>query len=196
MSVERVRYPRMRALCGKALMQVIGKGLSMDKFISCFPVLAESPEGMEALRNARQQVIGFWTKAAESEFETIFKERDLETKLDQLDEIVQAARLNRQRGLDQTLEVDKLGPSDIIEGTVVTKKKEAIANLEIMKQQLVQDNDELYRELASIVKEGEDTHQDIDTMIKDLQQQVEGLRDNSAIDFSIDDLAEIYKSTA
>lgn len=167
----------------------------MDKFISCFPTLAESPEGMEALRNARQQVVSYWTKAAESEFENIFKERDLENKLDQLDEIVVAARLDRQRGLEQTLEVDKLGPGDIVEGTVVTKKREAIANLEIMRLQLVQDSDGLYQELALLVQEGEEIKGDLEDMVRNLQQEVDVLRDQSP-DFSIDALAEIYKASA
>lgn len=113
--IDRIRYERLKLVCKKALEQSIKKSLSIDQIKSCYPTIASTEDGQKSLEIARSQIIKFWHNNSTKEFDLIFKERNIETKLNELDEIIQKAQERKLEGKEAPIQVDRLSPSELIE---------------------------------------------------------------------------------
>ncbi|CUM52389.1 unnamed protein product [Debaryomyces fabryi] len=185
--IDRIRYERLKLVCKKALEQSIKKSLSMDQIKTCYPTIASTEEGQKSLEIARSQIIKFWHNNSTKEFDLIFKERNIETKLDELDEIIQKAEERKIEGKEAPVQVDRVSPSELIEASLAGTKKESIESLSMIYNQLCLDNMELYGQLNSLCEESETIRTDLKSQVDSLSEDLKSLR-NDDFKVSVDDL--------
>ncbi|GAX70497.1 MIND complex subunit [Saccharomyces cerevisiae] len=102
-----IRYIRLKQVFNRALDQSISKLQSWDKVSSCFPQYVNSKQGAINVANCQRQLTEFWTELCQREFKEIMEERNVEQKLNELDELILEAK-ERYTDRDQD-EVNK-GP--------------------------------------------------------------------------------------
>lgn len=180
-SAEKIRYERLKLVSQKALDQSIKKGLSIDQIKKCYPIISSSSDGVRLLEMARSQIIDFWQSKSLEEFALIFKERNLASKLDELDEIVEAAH-RRQYDGDTRIPIDMLTPDELIDASLVSTRKQSADTLSIIYNQLCADNQELHDELMSLAKEGNDIKNDINALIAALGRDIEAMKEDAKVD--------------
>lgn len=180
-SAEKIRYERLKLVSQKALDQSIKKGLSIDQIKKCYPVISSSSDGVRLLEMARGQIIDFWQSKSLEEFALIFKERNLASKLDELDEIVEAAH-RRQYDGDARIPIDMLTPDELIDASLVTTRKQSADTLSIIYNQLCADNQELHDELMSLAQEGNDIKNEINTLIASLGRDIEAMKEDAKVE--------------
>lgn len=162
-------------VCRKALEQVIKKSLSLELLKSCYPNLALTLTGMKSLQTARQQIIKFWHTNSLNEFDLIFAERNVEEKLNELDEIIQLAQYRKSHKTEKPVQLDKLTSDDIMESTLLSYSNESIENLTMIYNQLRIDNTELYEKLKSLSDSGEEVKLNIEEQLRSLDKEIETL---------------------
>lgn len=86
------------------------------------------------------------------EFDLIYKEKDIESKLDELDDIIQNAQRTKDSGKEPS-NIDQLSPLEIVDSTIVSNSKNVLDSLQMIYDQLCLDNAELYTELSELTKE-------------------------------------------
>ena len=180
-SAEKIRYERLKLVSQKALDQSIKKGLSIDQIKKCYPIISSSSDGVRLLEMARSQIIDFWQSKSLEEFALIFKERNLASKLDELDEIVEAAH-RRQYDGDTRIPIDLLTPDELIDASLVSTRKQSADTLSIIYNQLCADNQELHDEVMSLAKEGNDIKNDINALIASLGRDIEAMKEDAKVD--------------
>ncbi|CCE83912.1 Piso0_004509 [Millerozyma farinosa CBS 7064] len=184
---QKIRYERLRLVCQKALEQSIKKSLSMEQIKKCYPTISSSKEGERSLEIARSQIVKFWHTNSMKEFDLIFKERDIETKLNELDEIVQKAQERKAKGDEAPIEADKLSPTELIEGTIYHDKKKTLDTLEIIYKQLRSENEDLYKELEELGQRSSKIRTDVEGSISRLKNSVQSLKEEDS-DIRLDEL--------
>lgn len=185
--MERIRFERLQAVCTRALQESIKKSLDIEKIKKCYPTLASSEEGVKALEIARSQIIEFWLNNSLKEFELIFKERDIENKLNSLDDLIQLAKERSLSG-SKPIQIDKLTPKEIIAANIDYKKRQTIKSLKLMYDQLIVDNNELFDELTAIGKESEAIKSDIERNFTSINKELGVI--NGGVDDNIDKLLD------
>ncbi|ODV79881.1 Nnf1-domain-containing protein [Suhomyces tanzawaensis NRRL Y-17324] len=125
------------------------------------------------------------------EFELIFSERDIEKKLDDLDEIIHVAQHRKDNKVELPANLDKLSPSEIIEATILSGSDESLENLNMIYNQLCVDNAELYQELEELGRVSEEIKGDIDSLLGVLKREVEILGKDLKLDDLISELGPI-----
>lgn len=176
--IERVRYERLTMVCKKALEQTIKKGLDITKIQQCFPNIGSTPNGLHQLTVARSQIVKYWHEHGLAEFELIFKERDIERKLNELDEIIQKAQYRKQNSIETPIKVHELSPEDVLQSTVLSDR-EPVETLRIIYDQLCADNQQMLEEMMKLVQENDEIKQDIDENLTALRNHVAILKDES-----------------
>lgn len=150
--VQKIRHERLRLVCRKALEQSIEKSLGSCEIKLCYPIIGNTIEGSKSLEIARKQIIKFWYDNSINEFELIFKERNIESKLDELDEIIQNAQKRKQTN-GKSIFLDKMTSNNIVIATLLSQGKEFMNNLNEIHCQLEKENETLYEELKDTEKE-------------------------------------------
>ncbi|CAR23123.1 MIND complex subunit NNF1 [Lachancea thermotolerans CBS 6340] len=186
----RIRYLRLNQVCKKALQQSVNKVHNWDKIVSCFPQYATVDEGATNLANCQRQVVEFWMELSKREFEEIFKERDIENKLNELDDLISRAKTIQRSMCDEgsTREcIDELSPEQLISGNMhdtrvnlmnqLDERLDKMTNLNIqLEEQLQQLQAELELETGDI-HELYDRHLGEDSSLQDeaLQQGLKNM---------------------
>lgn len=178
--IDRIRYERLNLVCKKALEQSIKKSLAIEQIKTCYPTIANTEEGQKSLEIARSQIIKFWHNNSSKEFDLIFKEREIETKLNELDEIIHDAQNRKSEGKEAPLEVDRLSPTELIESSLSSTKQESVESLTMIYNQLCIDNLELYDQLGELCKESETIKFDIKSLISLLYDDIENLKEDES----------------
>lgn len=191
--IDKIRYERLRLVCKKALEQSIKKSLAIEQIKTCYPNIASTEEGQKSLEIARSQIIKFWHNNSTKEFDLIFEERNIETKLNELDEIIQKAERRKLEGSEPPIEIDRLSPSDLIESSLLGTKKASIDNLTMIYNQLRLDNMELYEKLRALSEESETIKSDLNNLINLLSDDLQSLKGDSSITRLDDLLATVSK---
>lgn len=184
---QKIRYERLKLVCQKALEQSIKKSLSMEQIKKCYPTISLSKEGERSLEIARSQIVKFWHTNSMKEFDLIFKERDIENKLNELDEIVQKAQERKTKGDEAPIEADKLSPTELIEGTIYHDKKKTLVTLEMIYKQLRSENEDLYKELEELGQRSSKIRTDVEGSISRLKNSVKSLKEEDS-DIRLDEL--------
>ena len=186
---DKIRYDRLNLVCRKALEQVMKKALSLEQIKSCYPTIARTPEGLGSLEAARDQVINFWLTNSTKEFALLFSERELETKLNELDDIILLAQRRKNARSELPSHIDKMSPTKIIDATVVSESGPSVENLTMIYNQLCVDNEELFHELKQMTVEGEEIKSDINSLLKMLEKEMETLNLERS-EFDLDELIQ------
>lgn len=188
MEVERVRYEKLRQVLKKAVEQTIKKLLMPEQLEKCFPRIAQTKGGPEALEWGRVQVQDYFFETCSAQFDHIFNERDIEQKLNELDEIIQTAQQRKKEG-GIAVEVDKLTASQIIGASIGGSKEDCIKKLEMVHEQLMLDNQYLYKELKDLSEESETIKGDILLQVEALASGIDDFK-RQEFDARLDRLTE------
>ncbi|CUS24770.1 LAQU0S19e01222g1_1 [Lachancea quebecensis] len=162
----RIRYLRLNQVCKKALQQSVNKVQNWDKIASCFPHYAAVDEGATNLTNCQRQVVEFWMELSKREFEEIFKERDIERKLNDLDDLISRAktvqRSMREEGSTREC-IDELTPEQLICGNMHETRVELLSQLDGRLDKMTNLNTQLENQLqqlqAELEQETDELHQ-------------------------------------
>ncbi|KAK6458911.1 Nnf1-domain-containing protein [Scheffersomyces xylosifermentans] len=185
--VEKIRYDRLKVVCRRALEQSIRKSLNSDSIKSCYPSIAATEDGSRSLETARSQMTKFWFDSSMKEFELIFKEKNVDTKLNELDEIIQTAQRRKQSHQELPAHIDKLSADELIESTLLQGSDYSLDSLSMIYNQLCLDNTEMFEELQSLSTESESLKTDINAQLALLKKEVEVI-DSQSTDFNLEEL--------
>lgn len=86
-------------MCLKALEES-QKVLTDENVYSCYPNLVCTPNGKDLVDKVKQQLIDSWRDNTVKEFRSIFEERDIENKLNELDDLIAKAQERKNNGDD------------------------------------------------------------------------------------------------
>lgn len=152
-----IRYERLQQISARSLQESI-KVLTLDQLISCYPTMATLPKGKEVMEQALKQIAEFWKVTALKEFDTIYEERDIKAKFEQLDELIADAK-TRKQAFESNQHSDpahgpvvlaSLTPEIIVESHLKTQGNQRLSELEKRLNGLKFDNDKLLDELNTI----------------------------------------------
>lgn len=188
---NKVRFERLRLVARKALEQLIKKSLTMEQVKTCFPTLVTSQDGVRSLELALSQMSGFWHANSLDEFDLIYKEKDIESKLDELDDIIQNAQRAKDSGTKPS-NIDQLSPLEIVYSTIVSNSKNVLDSLQMIYDQLCRDNAELYTELSELTKESTRINNSIKSGIEQLNKEANSVELEKA-GLQIDKLIDILE---
>lgn len=188
---NKVRFERLRLVARKALEQLIKKSLTMEQVKTCFPTLVTSQDGVRSLELALSQMSGFWHANSLDEFDLIYKEKDIESKLDELDDIIQNAQRAKDSGKEPS-NIDQLSPLEIVDSTIVSNSKNVLDSLQMIYDQLCRDNAELYTELSELTKESTRINNSIKSGIEQLNKEANSVELEKA-GLQIDKLIDILE---
>lgn len=165
---EKIRYLRLNQVFHKALTQSISKLQNWNKVSSCFPDYISTKEGATNLSNCQTQVIEFWTEICKREFEEILRERNVEVKLNELDELILEARErlrnlagNEQKKHANNTSIDELSSSKLIECNLYTQRLQTMEQLDQRLNKLNRANRDLDNELQKLVSSIESDRKDL-----------------------------------
>ncbi len=95
-NAQTVRYDRLQTLAYRCLQQCT-KSLTYDTMVSCYPKIASHNVGKGWLNQGLEDIKKFWETSSEREFNSIWKERDIKRKLDELDGIILEGKKRQKR---------------------------------------------------------------------------------------------------
>ncbi|PSK35742.1 hypothetical protein C7M61_004223 [Candidozyma pseudohaemuli] len=189
MLYEKVRFDRLRRVTEKAVEQTVKKLLQQEQIEKCFPTISEMKGGKSALETARKQILQYFQLTLEKQFQYIFEQNDIERKLDELDEIIQAAQARRDLGTEEPLFIDKLTPQQLIDARVGASKAETVTKLKLIYEQLLLDNKQLHEEIVGLVEEGSTIKDDLLLQVDALASGVDEIK-KAEFDHNYDRLIE------
>lgn len=176
MSYEKIRFNKLRRVTEKAVEQTVKKLLQPETIEKCFPVISEMKGGKSALETARKQILQYFQLTLEKQFQYIFEQNDIERKLDELDEIIQAAQARRDLGTEEPLFIEKLTPQQLIDARVGASKAETVTKLQLIYDQLLLDNKQLHEEIVGLVDEGATVKDDLLLQIEAVASGVDEIK--------------------
>lgn len=188
MEYNHVRYERLNQVVKKAVEQTIKRSLMASQLEACFPTISTMPGGSEALETARKQIQKYFHSTCHKQFEHIFAERDMQTKLDDLDEVIQNAQHARDSGATPW-HIDAMSPADILEASVAPARADTQQKLALIYEQLAEDNNQLFQELQDLAAQAL-------LLLNDVVLQVDGVANElspdrvAQLDVHINTLAE------
>ncbi|RDW24385.1 Nnf1-domain-containing protein [Yarrowia lipolytica] len=183
---QSARYRRLVTSSSTALAHAV-KSLTYKRVAACYPSIAKTPAGQEALREALKQICKAWTDSVQTEFDAIFDERHLPEKLAQLDQLVKDARLRMNSNTDLPIHVDRLTPDQIIKSHLRETKLARIKKLKQLAQTVKKENDE-YRQK---IKENNDQ---VHTSLDKLHKVTSDISKATAATQEMPERAELYES--
>lgn len=132
-SRQHIRFHRLEQVCSKALTES-QKVLTDDNLHACYPTLASSQDGRALIQTIKQQLTESWQANTQNEFTSIFSEREIEEKLNELDELIAIAQDRKDsEGQASQIPIDQLTPINIVSSHLIPLKE---TNLEALHSQL------------------------------------------------------------
>lgn len=96
-NANHIRFQRLNQVCEKALEESL-KALSDENLEMCYPTLSSTKEGKHEIQTVKDQLHESWSQNARKEFDAVFKERDIEVKLNELDDLILEAQEHQKKG--------------------------------------------------------------------------------------------------
>lgn len=176
MSYDKVRYDRLCRVTEKSIEQTVKNLLNSEHLEKCFPRIAQMEGGKSALETARKQMMKYFRTTCTKQFDYIFEQRDIHRKLDELDEIIQDAQKRRDDGNEEAIFIERLTPEQLINGKIGSSRSECVKKLEMIHNQLLLDNAQLFDQLQSVMEQGKKTKDDIASHIDALASGIDDLK--------------------
>ncbi|OBA24399.1 Nnf1-domain-containing protein [Metschnikowia bicuspidata var. bicuspidata NRRL YB-4993] len=173
MEYEKVRFDRLNQVVKKAVEHTIKKLLMPEQVYKCFPTISRSDTGPDALENARKQMQTYFHDTCVKQVKHIFTERDIEQKLNELDEIIQLAQQAREGNTRKQIEVDRLAPEELINAGLAELKPDSEKKLALIYDQLVLDNQRLQQELREFAEESHELADGVVLLVAELLGEVD-----------------------
>lgn len=185
MSVDsNIRYLRLQQISARSLQESI-KALTLDRLISCYPTTGSLPKGPDVMEQALNQIVEFWKTTALKEFETIYEERDIKKKFEELDAIIADARRRKDEYNIKTqnhTSIDpgdlpvffgSLTPSKIIQSNLAPQTRQRLADLQAQLAQVKSENEQMINQLTSLNHQIETAADDILNSLKQIDISLE-----------------------
>ncbi|GEQ71074.1 hypothetical protein JCM33374_g4755 [Metschnikowia sp. JCM 33374] len=164
-----------------------------EQLHKCFPTISASEEGPEALENARTQIQKYFHSTCMRQVDHLFTERDIEQKLNQLDEIIQSAQRARDEGSRKQIQVDKLSAEELIQASLHEVKPDTEKKLAMIYEQLVMDNEQLHSQLKDVTNETFELSNEIMLSVEELSGEIDDMN-SSDFDEKLKQLTQQYFS--
>ena len=149
-----IRYIRLKQVFNRALDQSISKLQSWDKVSSCFPQYVNSKQGAINVANCQRQLTEFWTELCQREFKESMEERNVEQKLNELDELIlEAKERYTDRDQDEVNKgpaIDELSSKELVECHLYSQRMHAIHEIDERLAKVNEMNDQLAQELKDL----------------------------------------------
>ncbi|QBM86500.1 kinetochore protein NNF1 [Metschnikowia aff. pulcherrima] len=194
MEYDKVRYDRLNQVVKKAVEHTIKTLLMPDQVQKCFPAISSMEGGAEALETARKQIQKYFHGTCLKQVDHIFTERDVEQKLNELDEIIQLAQRARAEGTRKQIQVDLLTPEQLIQAGLGGVQDDTEKKLTMIYEQLRLDNLQIYLDLRALAEESKTVLSSIILLIEDLAGEVDDLRNEQTdeqLEFLLDHLQSV-----
>lgn len=159
-----VRYNGLKAVTEFALHATLLK-FTLAKLQECYPMIEP-----EVLEYVRRQIVELWQTKSRSECKKISEDRHLKVKLDELDDIIQDAKVRSERGDPNVLHLDKLTPQQVVQATLLDEKKKSCVELDAKIKALNANYEATLAKLEKFSNEVKDNMEDIDIVLKELKQ--------------------------
>lgn len=156
------RYRRLVTSSSTALAHAV-KSLTYKRVAACYPSIAKTQAGQDALREALKQICKAWQDSVQTEFDAIFEERHLHEKLAQLDQLVKEAKLRMNSNTELPIHVDRLTPDQIIKSHLRETKLARIKKLKQLAETVKKENDEYRQKIKDNTKQ---VHASLDKLHK------------------------------
>ncbi|ODV60251.1 MIND complex subunit NNF1 ASCRUDRAFT_152726 [Ascoidea rubescens DSM 1968] len=145
--------------------------LTLEKLSTCYPTLASNEEGLKALKNAELQVKEFWFKNSQNEFNNIFQEKSVKTKLDELDQIIRESLQNfNNKSENGKLVIEDLKPDDVLLNNLYQNKVHYYNELISKYMEIKEKNKETARQIVTISQISTQTVGELDSKFEELQR--------------------------
>ncbi|TID29847.1 hypothetical protein CANINC_001596 [Pichia inconspicua] len=164
-----IRFEAFHSALSYALQKTLSK-LTLKLFVSCFPTTDHA-----SLDYVRKEIIKLWQSKAESEFQKIFKERNLKQKLDELDSIVNKAEQRKRDPDSEAINVTTLSPHELVAARSMVERKLLLQQLQAQLETLKNTNDKAQKEVDS-------SKQSLLNNLKDCQIFIDNLNITDVID--------------
>lgn len=148
----------------KFSMESVLKRLTLDTLKECYPQVDSA-----ALENIRRQIIDAWRAKAAAEFAKVYEERELQQRLDELDEVINDAKLRQKRG-EPGIKPGKKTVHELNEAKVISLKEEAVERLKAKVDEIKLQNDKLAEELGGIRDQVGKNYEDTEVIFGELDQ--------------------------
>lgn len=171
--MDGIRFKLLQKVLEKSLSEST-KTITLEKLKGCYPELALTEDGVKALEIVRSQITEIWQEKSLAEFDAVFKERDVENSLNQLDRLIDEAKQRQQRNnAQERFYPDELTPREIVSTSLLSSQQRCIEDLEKALKELQNDNSNLCKDLDSHVNNTENVCQDIYSSLERLDKMVE-----------------------
>ncbi|KAK7204898.1 Nnf1-domain-containing protein [Myxozyma melibiosi] len=212
-----LRHQRLIEIFQRSL-QASTKALTFEKLAQCYPYVAE--HGQAGLREALNQAMKFWDSSSTREFYAILEERDVATKLAELEQLITEARDRKQRaeqassaqddaaaangvsedvemaGCEKQVYIESLTPEDIVKSHLIPVNLKEAEALEGRIQEVQSANRKILQKIESQEKEIDDLFGRITKSLDDLQKaasETDGLPDQAELFNSIDEINSLVE---
>ncbi|KAG5357745.1 hypothetical protein CJU89_4213 [Yarrowia sp. B02] len=185
-TVPSARYRRLVTSSSTALAHAV-KSLTYKRVAACYPSIAKTQAGQDALREALKQICKAWQESVQTEFDAIFDERHLPEKLAQLDQLVKEAKLRMNSNTDLPIHVDKLTPDQIIKSHLRETKLARIKKLKQLAATVKKENDEYKKQIK-------DNDEQVHASLDKLHKVTSDISKATAAGQEMPERAELYES--
>lgn len=170
------RFDRLHEVFRLAVLQTFKRLMEPDRFASCFSEIASKEGGEASLEVARQQAAEYFVSTSLRQFEHTCDERNVELRLNELEEIIASAQTRMATNSGPQIHVDRLSASQIVNSAVSQSKYESVEKLSQIYNQLCLDNAALYQELKEHAEECENLKNGVISLVDALQKGIDELR--------------------
>ncbi|GME81667.1 unnamed protein product [Ambrosiozyma monospora] len=147
MSSQDTRFEKFRHALRYVINDILSK-ITPEKMAEMYPGVDK-----RALENIRAQIVQQYRNKCFSEFEKIYKDRDLENKLNELDEIIREAKERYEKNPDDKLYINNLKPDDIVLSKMLALQKEAVVSLHEKLMIIKRENNIMVHQINSLYNE-------------------------------------------
>lgn len=160
-TMSEFRYKLLEKVIEKALDKSI-ENLTVDKLAEIYPSF-NTPSGRKHLKNSISQINNFFLTSSRKEIDVILQEKNVKEKLQKLDAIVDRGELlKKENQQEQSIHVDTLTSSYLVEYKLLESKSEYKEKLEAKLDKLKYENQQLLEVLKSINDENHNILTDMD----------------------------------
>ena len=183
-----IRFEALHSALSYALQKTLSK-ITLKAFVSCYPQIDVS-----SLEYVRKQVVSSWQSKAESEFQKIFMERQLQLHLNELDKVIEKAEQRKCNGEKVQIDVSDLSPTELVKAHMITMKREVVKNPDEQLSALRESNEKLQKRLNEYkLDKTLDMHEypkllDDLKIIDELDEQEEDSKLKSIVEWAVDEM--------
>lgn len=171
--MEGIRFTLLQKVLEKSLSEST-KTITLEKLKGCYPELALTEDGVKAMEIVRSQITEIWQEKSLAEFNAVFKERDVENSLNELDRLIEEAKRRQKRNnIEERFYPDELTPREIVSTSLLSSQQRCIDELEKTLAEIQNDNSNLCKELGSHVTDTDNVCEEIYASLEKLDKMVE-----------------------